>query len=224
MSSGVADTLLPFWSVPRCSLALFDGKFPPMRKIATYTLAAAAIVAATAAVAQSDAARPERAGPPATRAAVTQFAETAFARMDGNGDGVLNQADREARQKAVFDRIDADKNGSITFAEFNAQREDRQEARAERRASRGEGRGEGRAEGRRGHGRHGGMRGHGGQAMAMMADKDKDGTVTKAEFTAAALARFDAADTDKNGTISDAERRAARPQMMRGHARQQQAS
>ena len=222
MSSGVADTLLPFWSAPRCSLALFDGKFPPMRKIATFTLAAAAIVAATAAVAQGEAARPDRAGPPATRADVTQHAEKMFARMDGNGDGVLNQADREARQKAMFDRIDADHNGSISFAEFNAQREARREDRQEARAERGGKPGE---EGRMGRGRHGGMRGHGGpEMMAMMADQDKDGTVTKAEFTAAALARFDAADTDKNGTISDAERRAARPQMMRGHARQQQAS
>lgn len=195
-----------------------------MRKIATYTLAAAAIVAATAAVAQSGAARPERAGPPTTRAAVTQFADTAFARMDRNSDGVLNQADREARQKAAFDRIDADHNGSVTFAEFNAQREGRREARAERG---GEGRAERRAErggeGRMGQGRHGGMRGHGGQGMAMMADKDKDGTVTKAEFTAAALTRFDQTDTDKNGTISDTERRAAR-QQMRGHMRPQQAS
>ncbi|MGC1270611.1 MAG: hypothetical protein WA842_08460 [Croceibacterium sp.] len=187
-----------------------------MRKIATYTLAAAAIVAATAAVAQSGAARPERAGPPTTRAAVTQFADTAFARMDRNSDGVLNQADREARQKAAFDRIDADRNGNVTFAEFNAQREHRREARAERR-------GEGGGERRMGQGRHGGMRGHSGQGMAMMADKDKDGTVTKAEFAAAALARFDQADTDKNGTISDTERRAAR-QQMRGHMRPQQAS
>lgn len=200
-----------------------------MRKIATFTLAAVAIVAATAAVAQSGAAHPERAGPPATRAAVTQHAEAMFSRMDGNGDGVLNQADREAKQKAMFDRIDTDKNGSVTFAEFNAQHENRQEARAERGARTGEGRAERRAErggeGRMGHGRHGGMRGHGGpEMMAMMADKDKDGTVTKAEFTAAALARFDQADTDKNGTISDAERKAARPQMMRGHMRPQQAS
>lgn len=199
-----------------------------MRKIATYTLAAAAIVAATAAVAQSGAARPERAGPPATRAAVTQFADTAFARMDRNSDGVLNQADREARQKAAFDRIDADRNGNVTFAEFNAQREDRREARAERRGEgraehRAEHRAEGGGEGRMGQGRHGGMRGHGGQGMAMMADKDKDGTVTKAEFAAAALARFDQADTDKKGTISDTERRAAR-QQMRGHMRPQQAS
>ena len=41
----------------------------------------------------------------------------------------------------------------------------------------------------------------------------KDGKVTEAEATAAALSRFDAADTNKDGTISDAERQAAREKM-----------
>jgi hypothetical protein len=43
--------------------------------------------------------------------------------------------------------------------------------------------------------------------MARMADADKDGTVTQAEFTTAALARFDRADANGDGTISGEERR-----------------
>ena len=41
-----------------------------------------------------------------------------------------------------------------------------------------------------------------------MMDTDKDGTVTKAEFQARALARFDRMDTDHNGVVTPAERQA----------------
>ena len=46
--------------------------------------------------------------------------------------------------------------------------------------------------------------------MTRAADADKDGTVTQAEFAAAALARFDQADANRDGTISVEERREAR--------------
>ena len=71
-------------------------------------------------------------------------------------------------------------------------------------------------------GGHGGMKmmrmEHGGMGgmearMFTMADANKDGKVTEAEATAAALARFDRVDTNKDGTISDAERQAAREKM-----------
>lgn len=55
----------------------------------------------------------------------------------------------------------------------------------------------------------GGMEGH----MFAMADANKDGKVTQAEATGAALAHFDKVDSNKDGAISDAERKAMREKM-----------
>ena len=116
-----------------------------------------------------------------------------------------------------FDRVDTDKNGSISFAEFEARRDDRREAREERRGPGGDGpRFADRGPGMRGGPGMPGMPGMGGgRGMARMADADNEGTVTQAEFTTAALARFDQADANSDGTISLEERREAR-QHMRG--------
>lgn len=132
-----------------------------------------------------------------TRAEVTAHVEKRFARADANGDGSITEADRTARMEARgerrFERLDADKNGSISRAEWDAGID----ARAERREARGH---------------HGGR--HHARMMragfhARMADTNKDGTVTKAEAQAAALAMFDRVDTNKDGTITAAEREAA---------------
>ena len=169
----------------------------------------------------------QRARAPLTRAEVEQRSAEAFARMDANDDGVLNQADREARggsssgstgstptttasstrptarraSKQAFDRIDADHSGGISFEEFTALREQRQERRAERRGPKVAPACAGRRRPRR-------LRG--GRGMARAADTDRDGTVTQAEFASAALARFDRVDADKDGTISADERPAPR--------------
>lgn len=166
-----------------------------MRKSMTLLLAATAALTAGAAYAQ-----PEARGA-TTRAEVEQRTVERFGRMDANRDGVLNEADRDAARRQAFDSIDADKDGSISFAEFDARRDGRPEARAER-GGRGPGRGDGR----------------GGPGMARAADADNDGTVTQAEFTTAALARFDRADANNDGTISRDERRGAR-QQLRHHMR-----
>ncbi len=169
-----------------------------MRKSLTLSFAAAAALLAGGAHAQSETpqAGPSRAEPrPAmTRADVEQRTAEMFGRMDANADGVLDQADRDARQRKAFDRVDADHDGSISFAEYEARDAHRREARAERGTARAEHR-----FGRRG--------GHG---MARAADADSDGTITQAEFTTAALARFDRADANRDGTISAEERRGAR--------------
>jgi Ca2+-binding EF-hand superfamily protein len=179
-----------------------------MRKSLTISLAAVtALVAATAAYAQAEP-RPEpRDGPrPAmTRADVEQRTTEMFGRMDINDDGVLNQADREAAHRQAFDKIDADKDGMISFAEYQARGDDRREDRAERGGPDAEGRGFG-------FGHRGARSDHG---LARTADADQDGTVTQAEFTTAALTRFDKADTNSDGTISNDERRGARGQMGR---------
>lgn len=132
-----------------------------------------------------------------TRAEAQAKAQERFARMDANHDGKLDRADRGARRAAMFDRIDADHNGQISRAEFDAMAQ----------------------HGRRGHdagggepGMHHGGRGgpgHGGGMMAgRLADANKDGAVTQAEFTAAALQRFDRLDANKDGTVTREERRA----------------
>ena len=66
-----------------------------------------------------------------------------------------------------------------------------------------------------------GMRGHrmgarrmgARMAMAKMADTNNDNAISRAEFTAAAMAHFDKADADNNGTVTQAERKAAHEAM-----------
>ena len=140
-----------------------------------------------------------------TRAGALAAADARFAKMDANSDGVLNEADKAARVKQQFAKLDADKNGAISEAEFVAAREGRMEKREDRREKR---MGRGGPEGKMG--RHGG-RGHGGgMKMLAMADANGDKAVSKAEFRAAAEARFAKADANSDGTISADERKAGR--------------
>lgn len=150
-----------------------------------------------------------------TRADAEARAERQFTRMDANDDGVISEADREARQRARFDRADADGDGAISFDEFTAIRENRAERRNERRGERAERRG------RRG-GERMAMRGHrrggqGGPGLAGLlrqnADSDGDGAINQAEFTAAALTRFERQDSDGDGTVTADERRSHREAM-----------
>jgi hypothetical protein len=136
-----------------------------------------------------------------TRAEVQSHSAAMFARMDANKDGKLDKGDREARRNALFDRMDTDKNGQLSRAEFGT------------RPQRPDGAVKG-AEGGRKHHRWGGRgRGHHGMMMGRMADADKDGAVSQAEFTAAALQRFDRTDADKDGQVTKDERQAARKAM-----------
>lgn len=180
-----------------------------MRKL-TLTLTAAAIaitgVAAHAAPGMGGHGGFDR-DAPMTRAQAETHANAMFDRIDFNKDGKLDQADREARKAAQFDRMDTDKSGSISKAEFMAKRE-RPEG-----AGRGpDGANAGKPDGEhRGHwgGKRGGGRHHGGGFMMKKADTNGDGAVSKAEFVASNLARFDASDANKDGTVTKEERRAA---------------
>jgi len=49
--------------------------------------------------------------------------------------------------------------------------------------------------------------------MLAMADTNGDKAISSAEFTAAAIARFDRADANGDGTLTTAERKAAREAM-----------
>lgn len=179
-----------------------------MKKLTARNLAlglslAATAVAGTAYAEQATHAKRDAA---VTRAEVQTRSAAAFARMDANKDGKLDKADREARQNAHFDQLDTDKNGQLSRAEFGT-RPQRPEGAAK--GPDGEG-GKHRGWGGRGHGRghHGG-----GWGFGRGGDANKDGTVTQAEFTAAALQRFDASDTNKDGQVTKEERQAHRQQM-----------
>ena len=137
-----------------------------------------------------------------TRAEAQTRAAAMFARMDANSDGRIDQADREARMGRMFDRMDADKNGQVSRAEFTNAHQSMHAMRGSADAPH---------EGRRGghRGGHGGMM----RMMAARADANKDGAISQAEFTAAAMQRFDRVDTSKDGQITAEERQAARAQM-----------
>ena len=175
-----------------------------MRKLTPALLGAigaASLAAAGVAIAQpGDGPRFGAEGPkhPSTRTEAAAKAGEAFARMDANGDGFLDSEDRKARGQERFARLDADGDGSLSAEEF-ASRPERP------RAEMGDRPGKGERMGRKG---KRGMRAmHGGRGMmGKMADTDEDGRISQAEFSAAALARFDKVDVDSDGTISADER------------------
>ena len=114
---------------------------------------------------------------------------------------------------AAFDRLDANKDGSISRDEFAKGREMRIEKRIVMNG------GEGSAPG--GMGKHhmgGGKMGGGGMAggrMIVMADTNKDGRITLPEAEAMALQHFDKMDVNRDGQVTRDERRAGRPMMIK---------
>jgi Ca2+-binding EF-hand superfamily protein len=121
------------------------------------------------------------------------------------------QGDRAAmraparRGERLFARLDANHDGVITRAEFDAA----MAARQQHMGARG-----GRGEGFRGGARFGraGMGGFGGRLFERF-DMDRDGRVSIQEATSAALQAFDRADTNHDGVVTPEERRAARAGM-----------
>jgi hypothetical protein len=177
-----------------------------------FTLAATAAVIAmgvTALVTSPIEARPLRdadANGTVTRAEARTAADSLWQRLDANKDGVLNAADRPAREAERFARLDTDANGQISRDEFAAAHGPRGEHTGMRGGDRPDGHRMGGLH--RGHGR--GMMGAG---MGRAADSNGDGSITRDEFNAAAELRFTTADADKDGSITRAERQAARQQM-----------
>ncbi len=158
-----------------------------------------------------------------TRAEVIARTQRAFAMLDTNHDGVLDQAELAAAgrnwdgaaggspnsnaganadrpmpmdRNAMFDMIDTNHDGNISRDEF---------ARAPMNHGTGGGAGGG------GHGGMGGGGAGGGMArMWSMADANHDGRVTLKEATDMAVMRFDRMDANHDGQVTPEERAAAR--------------
>lgn len=152
---------------------------------------------------------------PTTRAEVEAKVKEHFALVDSNKDGAITKAEFDAHHAAMkaerekkraawraelFTKLDTDKNGQLSSAEFNAPWPDR--AKGEH-GDHGMGMGMG--------GMHKGGHMMGGRDDDWFArlDTDKNGRVTLAEASATALAMFDKADANKDGTVTPEERRAA---------------
>ena len=139
---------------------------------------------------------------PITRADAATRAGALFDRMDANHDGTLNKADHAARLTAMFDRIDTTHDGALSRDEFVAAH-----ARMGQPGHGPEGEGaEGHEHGMAPDDMHGGPDGPPppppGSPMA-------DHALSRADFVAGAMKRFDAADANHDGTLTSAERRAA---------------
>jgi EF hand len=176
-----------------------------MKKLTLALTVAALALTGTAYAAPGDARPDAPRGGVATRAEAQTRAAQRFEQLDANHDGKIDQTDRAERRAAMlksrFEQLDADHDGKLSLGEF------------ESRPAMAEGRQRG--EMRRGHGkRHmamgdGHRKGHGMMA-GRMADADHDGAVTQAEFTAAALQRFDRLDANHDGSVTAEERQAMR--------------
>ncbi len=133
-------------------------------------------------------------------------ADQMWTRLDVNKDGKIDQADRAAKAAERFDKLDTDNNGALSQQEYAARQGKWKDRKAGASAP---------ADGQR---KPGGKRGHGmmggGMHMMAMADANKDGTITRAEFDTAARAHFDMADANKDGSVTADERRAAMKSMM----------
>lgn len=162
-----------------------------------------------------------------TRADVEARVKDQFAQYDANKDGTVTreeisahrQAKRAERQDARFKAMDKDANGSISRAEFDAAHARRgpgHDGKAAAAKTDGAAPDAARDRGHHGHGKgrmgHG-MKGHGMFGFGGMADANKDGNITLAEATSAALARFDKMDANKDGTLTAQERKDAMQQM-----------
>jgi Ca2+-binding EF-hand superfamily protein len=159
-----------------------------------------------------------------SRAELTASLNTSFAKMDVNGDGQLSKEDRAAKQAERFANKDTNGDGELSPAEIEAARAAHKASRFARADKDGNGKlsqeeaqamhGKRGGKSMRGEGMRGekGMRGHGGgHGMAMMREADTNGDqkISKAEFTAAAIARFEQADANKDGKLTKEERQAA---------------
>lgn len=180
-----------------------------MKKLLTATAIGAMLTAGIAVAMQTETAYPPRA--PLTKAQMLARADARFAALDTNKDGQLSAQELEAgrgegrRGGRMLAHADANKDGLISRAEHRAAAEARfarVDADKDGAIEAGEGR-RGFREGSKREGRWFGMRGH---RMAMLADANRDGAISRAEFDAAAAQRFARLDTNRDGKLDRADR------------------
>ncbi len=183
------------------SLAVLVGAAAPAPQTAAPTQAATARAAPAARHARMEARRTA----PVTQAEFVQARVSRLTALDANHDGTVTaeelragaQARRAQHAAQRFERLDADKNGQISRAEFDA-------ARPERGAGRGPG---GEHRGPRMAHRRGGERHGPGQRMA------QHGPIIIADVQTKLTEDFARLDTDHDGVLSPAERQAGRAVM-----------
>lgn len=154
-----------------------------------------AAAAPTTKLAQASPSKPVAAQAAITRADFLRNIDDSYAKIDGNRDGVVVRAELEAaqgnqaravdlvlakRRQDAFARLDTDKNGSLSLAEFDAGATQPKRPPADIAA-----------------------------AMARL-DGNKDSKVTLVEYRAPALANFDRMDANKDGKVTARERAAIR--------------
>lgn len=136
----------------------------------------------------------------------------------GDGSHAMMMEGPMGDPNAAFDRLDANKDGTISREEFAKGRERRIERRIVMREDGADGdkatskdSKEIRRHVMRMHGGPGGF----GSRMIVLADTDKDGKITLAEAEALALQHFDQMDSNKDGKVTPEERRAGRPMIIK---------
>jgi len=182
-----------------------------MKKISTFAGVVAISVTSAAALYAAPGMKADQKGDRAiSKTEAIAAADAHFTKMDANNDGQLNEADKVAKIRARFAAIDRDKNGTISEAEFMAMHDARADSRGDRREKRME------------RGKMGAQSGRQGGAMGMIAQAVTNGdkSVSRAEFRAAAEARFTKADANKDGKVTAEERRAGRKASWRGRMTQ----
>ncbi|HYC64754.1 MAG TPA: EF-hand domain-containing protein [Reyranellaceae bacterium] len=170
-----------------------------------------------------------------TRAETIAMVREHFGKMDADRNGTITTAELEQMRtklagdgkvhrfehridgpgrdpNAAFDRLDSNKDGSISREEFTQAREERIERRIVRREEIKKGAPKEGRDVRRFVMRHHG--GFGGR-MIVMADTNSDGQVTLAEAETMALQHFDRMDANKDGQVTREERRAGRPALIK---------
>lgn len=153
-----------------------------------------------------------------TRAEAQTKAAEMFARMDLNTDGKLDAGDRAVMIGRRFDAMDANHDGALSRQEFLDAHQKMMGGAGHAGGPVHERMRRGPEGGAMGMGHHGG--GHHGKGMKMMDRMDANGdhAITRDEFLAGALKRFDAADANHDGKLTPEERRTAMRQgMMRMH-------
>ena len=182
-------------------------------KVLVASIVGVAALAAVPVLAQPVQPAPARVAAPQARTQVVEHVRAMFARLDANRDGVLTKAESQAGRAARGQRMraNAPQRQARAFDRFDANR-DGAISRAEWDAMGAQRQQRRAATGGKMRDQRMAGRGMGGR-MFDTADVNRDGRVTIAEAQDAALQRFDRIDVNRDGQVTREERRQMRQQM-----------